>query len=543
MKKIIILLIFIVFVLILSGCQNDIFTYDNPGKIIITVTNSDIALSDIRVSTEDDDAEIEKANGKITVNVSKLLRTVVTVSSDGYIAKTVLVKSTDFNNEGVFETKVTLEENYISLELTVITDAPSEEIDILSDDILSQSNKGSVYNIKLKNEGTPQLVVSAGEGFGTNTITLTATEIEKRVSSRTIMLIPSSHVLIEMKGLDNLQPNLYTQPSRDYDEYRKGNTIFYSVPKNCDVTISVMNMTNWQHYGSLELSQELLSGSTYLSFTPSDLYFNVKFKVSPYDLNKTYNNVVYAIATKNGDQFTYYDHGENYNEINNYGDFSQSEEYYIFLMGDDGKIRYKKMDVASAEYNVMQGARYLEIAFSENDPVLPQKVHLTDITGVCTDFAGTKLYESYIGGTQICQVASGNLIDINPINYFSNIAANEYPAGCNLLTPQLFDSSEDYVNFLLTGIYELRFVSTVDIYVHIDSVTSYKDDSVFDSVFALNYVFDENNTAFVQNFNFSQNFMVKIAGQSDRFLINEMENYENLTVDEFGDFHVTIKFD
>lgn len=538
MKKIVLVLTFLAIALLLTACGGNELTYNSPGKIIINVTNDDIALSDIQVSATDDAAEIDKSNGKISISVSNLLRKRVTLAAEGYVTRTVLVRSIDYNAEGIYETQVTLEENYIFLALTIVTNAAADAIELTSDDIVSLNNKGKVFDIKFLYDSTPELTVSA-EGYSSYTLTLNESEIQGRISARKIMLVPADHTLVEIQLTSGKDAYLYTNPNRHVSSFIAGNKTSFAVPKDCSASISVQDTINMYNYGNLDIPRELLSQSNFLSYSIDDLSLNMSYTVIPYMGDATTQSILCAIAKKVGSDFILQKTIEFYEIFTDAAYFSPKEDYYIFVMGYDGKIRYKEMDISHASPPEPFSAPNFEVRFEQSDPTIDTYVKVIDIAGDRTDFSGVRCTSDY--DEELGEISDGNILPINPQGFFREVYFDNIPEGYRALSWEYFTSEDRQGSFLLTGIYEIVVAPTIDIYVHIDSASSYEGMKINNIADQTSYYFDENNTAFVSGFDFSSSFYVDIGNHdfysSIGYLIG---NYKKIKRNEAGEYHVTI---
>lgn len=540
MKRTLIVIVFIILsLLILSSCQDEVFTYDNPGTISIEISNEGISASDVVVRASSD-SEIEKSGKIITISQNQLLRTVVTLSVEGHISKVVVIKSLDFNENGEYSTSITFEEDYISLELTLITEAPSGEIEIESENILSYKSHGNIYDIKLSNNETPQINISAGESFREYDLTLTQEEIEKGISSRTIMLLDYNHTMVVLNVPLSHYINYQTEDYQPLNEFRKGNQALYSVNNNSDVSFYVYD-EQYNYIGEKSLTSEMLSEHGIISLDIDHLDLNILLNITPYITNYI-SEYWYVIAEKENDEFIpifgtcWNGYPAQYSNV-----ISPAKEYYVFTMGDDGKIRYKKInmdDISKDLYNSYS----TDLIFDNEDPVRDISVEIIDFNGGLTDFTGVEIKDDLFNS--LATISSGNTADINPSNIFHYLTLENLPLEYEYyrVDSLYLQPEEFFFDLAIEGVYKAYVYQPFSLTIHIDSDNSYE--GYYCEEFDSTYYVDNNNTITIDNYKFNCNYQLSNGVYTNWDFHNKTKQLKvSDIILEGGSYHATITLD
>ncbi|MGI6702335.1 MAG: hypothetical protein ACOX3U_07775 [Christensenellales bacterium] len=531
MKKYLILLIILIAALVLSACEDEVLTYEREGSIIITVTNDEIDAKDIIVYTGEDEADIEYKDDKIIITVYDLLRKVITLSVDGYLSQTVLVKSLDYEEDFTYETSVTFEEEYISLEVTVITEAGIEDIEFEYDeDNITYESKGNIFNFKIKKSASPEISVSCGSDYYDYTFTLTETEINNLIGIRTIMLLKEDYSLIELTVEPGLIADVYTLSNKKLFQSRTGNNYTFGLPKDSRSEIYIRD--NWTYYGHIFLTQQKLNENDYLILDADDFNYNVKLNLNS-DLVPDYAKC--TITEKSGEEYIPIEIVPI--EYNSPVEFSLDKEYYLFIMCNDGNIRYKRLDIENSELSPSYyNARVLNTEIAEDDPILEAVVELIDFNGEIDDYSGIEIINTSTGAV-IGIMGTENMCTINPDSYYNGFNYNFLPPSYYTYTPyNMFDDfSETFLADLLeNGKYSQIIYKPFDLYIHIESEENYEDIRIYNGNI---YQCDSNYTVLIEDFSFTNSYFYDSYN-----LFSMMNGIEDIYI--IGDeYHVDISDD
>jgi len=551
MKKYLSLLFITLFILLaLAACNpEDTLTYDHEGTIIITVKNDDINASDVTVITSDDNSDVTDRSGKkITISVTQLIRDVFTLQVEGYISQNIVVQSLDYKDDFTHEVDVTFVENYISAEITVETDCDSEDIELECDDIITMTRTRNVFDLTLKRTGIPVIEITAGTGYRSETITLTDTEIDKGICSRTVLLIPLTFTLVELEIKNGGSAYIWAENmSSEIQTYNKGNRYFFGVPKGHDYSIDIQN-SDYTLYGRIPLTAAQVNASDKLVFSTDDAFFDVQLQVQPIDYNMV--EFPWFVFAEKTSESVYVPVLYNSYSYDRNVQVSQTKTYTVFAMGNDGKIRYKDFDVSDLvtdEY----GYKNITVAFNTSDPVKEVTVEINEFTGTIDDFTGLEIgtYSNNSGSVSQGTITSGNTKVIVTNKFYTII---ETP-NLNTLFPDLRVVSNSYAsygddefmyNLAINGVFEVTLTYPIDLYIQIDSENSYEGKYFqADYGWGTQYFIDENNTAVITDFNLfsSQGFYhTDISGQKEQF---DFE-FDDIYKDEItGDYCYTIVID
>ena len=540
-KNLLFFIILITLFLTLAACQEDILTYDNPGTITITITNSEINAEDVTVTTTNDESEVLKDGKVITINEERMLRDMITLEVEGYIGKNILIQSSDYSTECKYDTSITFEESYISMELTIITEALSEDIEIESDEIISIESKGNVYDIKLTNSGIPEINISAGSEYKDYTIILNSSEIQKCISSRTIMLLNNDYVLVELELDSNTQAYANSYSSMSVESYNKGMNYVFGLPKDGNAYIYVRTRSG-EYFGEFNLTPEDMEEEDIFILTLDDILVNVTYNIYPFGIN--YMNIPYwyVLAEKVGENYIpIYSYCTNSPNLQRNSLLSLDKEYYVFTMSADAKIRYKELNVSEAP--VSYGSRNINLQFVEADPIRNVQVKIIDLHEETEDFTG-------VGVSSICNdsnqnqnlgtISSGDSLSINPSNNYLGMELTNLPIGYSQLNYQISSDNLEIINNLATnGIFEVYVYHSFDLYLHIDSTESYENDYVYNYSDSSQYYIDSENNVMIPDFVFNDNYSLYID-YNYHPLRNLIGNFNNIVSDELGDYHVTV---
>ncbi len=494
-KKLILLIIVITSLLIFSGCQEDILTYENSGTITLTILNADIDATDVTVFCSDENAEVEKDGKDIIITQDKMLRIMVILEVDDeagdYITESVLISSGDFNSTFTYQQDVTFQEDYILMELNVNTNADYEDISITSDDLISITPNGDIYDIKLERTANPELLISAGDGYKDYTLTLSEIEIASGVCSKAIMLLEEDYALLELALADGLRASVWTE---EYDQIMRsenGNNSSYGIPKDRDVYINITD--NNYYYAHNVITTEQMDEQDTFIYTLDDMLYNINYEVTPYfDSNITGTRWL-VIAEKVGeDEYEYLNDEEYYGTINGYDTFDNTKEYYLFCMSGDGKVRYREMDLSLSEF-YDYGNRRLVMQFIEDDPVLEMEVQIIDHLGETTDFSGVTLNSNANPNEYLGAISSGDTLQINPNQSFSSILLGNLPSGY-----QQDQNSNFYETLIEEGILVIYVYHYIDLNLLIDSEESLEGQDIYGKSF--HYHIDEFNSTLITNY-------------------------------------------
>lgn len=535
----IILLIIMVSALILSGCNKEILTYDHFGVVVIEIKNTAINAEDVTVFVTDENANIEKSGKKITITFEKMLRQLITLSLDGYISKTVLVKSTDYNTECTYETDVTFEKDYIMMELTVITEAESEDIKLESEQLISYTMKGNVYDIKLSYAENPQINISAGDGYKSYKVTLNSQEIESGLSSRTVMILDDKYVMAEVVLDSDTYCYLYTESTRYINQLKFGNTVIYSIPTDKDARLTIYTIGMFEYIGEINLTVHDMAESDTFFYTMDDLEINIKLRLEPYEPHRIKDPRWYVIAEKTGEDAYIALAGEScYGSIQTWCKFKKKKEYYAFIMCGDGRIRYKEINIEDAVLVQHSGNRELEMTFTGEDLIREISVKAVDFNQEIVDFTGIKVLSDASIDNDLGTIESGDTLAVEPIQCYTIIRLDNPPSGYRNVD-RYYKSLDFLARIAFEGVYEAEVYHYFDLEVIVNSLPSYQQAYIYcNSDMDTKFYLDENNKTTILDFGFDKYYYLVIDGIYRDF--NSFINIDKITRDD--GYKITVRF-
>lgn len=508
MKKLIILVLLSALCLIaLAACESDIVTYKESGTIVLTITNEDLEASDVTVISTDGEDDIVKSGNTITITKSNMLRTVFTLGASGYVSKTVIVSSTDFDLEKYYEAEVEFEDNYVYMTLEVITEADYDKIKLTGSDIISATDTRGIFDIKVKAEEGAEFTVSAGTSYRSQKIVLTEADVVSGSVYKIAMLIPKTKSLIEIALPPTMNVNC---DIADVISYNKNGKYFYGVDKDREITFTYYDVSNYSYnyYGEKTVTVEELA-SDYIYLNSQNLQRQISLNVTPYlHYNLTNGNTMIVVEV-DGEDFNIINYQKTYGNLWMQEVFNLDGEYRIYCLGGDGNVRYCDIDVSLAEVDSYQYR--LDIEFDTTMPVVGINAEIVDVFGYYSDFSGVSVYGGSSYETQsLGTIASGNDIMLMPSNYYSELYLENLPADYYSYEPE--KNQEYYEKLMLEGLCTIYVAPKIDLNIHFSNPVSLAGNYI--SCYNPNYIqydIDSNNDVLIEDFCFDVDYYTTVG--------------------------------
>ncbi|NCA67144.1 MAG: hypothetical protein EOM87_03665, partial [Clostridia bacterium] len=433
MKKVLLIILLIaVSLTAFVACQSDIITYKNSGTIVINIVNEDLAASVVTIRSTDDSDDIVKTGSIITITKTNMLRSVYTLTVNGYIAKTVIVNSTDFDAAKSYSVDVEFSENYVFMVLEVVTEANYSAVNLTGSDIISYTETRGNYDIKIKAVENASVTISAGSAYRSYTISLTQDDVLSGSIAKTAMLILKTQTLIVIDIGANKSIQFDTDSNNKVISHKQGNYFYYAVSKSYEINFRYYDIADYQYsyFGERLVTVGELAADR-IELDDNDIVKDVTYTVTPYNDGSIFGARIYLLAQKDGDNYTALQYNNGYYTTKNYK-FSSAEEYSIFTICGDGKVRRKSVDLTQAIKSY--GSLQLAVTFDGTEPEVPIAVKIVDITGGEEDFAGVSVYaNNNMGVEYLGQISSDNQCVVNPSNHFSDFYCQNIPSNYYLV--------------------------------------------------------------------------------------------------------------
>ncbi len=546
MKKIIMFVILVaLFALVFAACESDIVTYDESGTVILTIANEDLSASDIKVVSSDGEDDIVRSGKTITITKAKMLRTVYTLTTDGYIAHTIVVKSTDFDADRTYKADVEFTKNYVYMTLEVITD--SNTVSITGSDILSYTETRSIFDVKVKAEQGATVTVCGDTAYRDQIITLTETDVLGGSIYKTVMLIPKTQTLVEISLPASMQVLYQSSPQNSIRTYNKNGKHFFVVAENSDVTFYYSAPENgiYIYYGQRLVKAAELAENHYLYLDTTDIQRSIRITAMPYMSDTAIRVMVVGEESDDGEYIPFAYNNNYYGQLSVESLFDLNRSYRVCTLGGDGKIRYKDIDVASIPFGDW---RYeLAIEFDDSSPVVKlTTVRMTDIFELLTDFAGVLIYsqQHYGGEPQLLgRIDSGNELVLTEGISFEQLIFSGLPEGYYSYEPT--EGSAFYSELMLTGIYNIYCAPKIDLHVHFDysgSLEGIRVDGYSSDNYYYEFFIDSNNNVIIEGFSFAVSYIVHTEALSwDSLWLNSLiGDFSNIRY-ENGIYSITLR--